>query len=113
MKEIVFDTIQQVNDFYGVTTFHPLVSVVHINRIDNMKAAKMKYHYGVYALWLKETKGCNLSYGRTPYDFDEQTVTSFEPGQTISVETTNQSVRPRCIGLLFHPDFINRTNLWA
>lgn len=27
------------------------------------------------------------------------------------MEITNQSVRPRCIALLFHPDFMNRTQL--
>ena len=111
MEEIKFDTIQQVNDHYGITTLHPLVTVVHLERIDYTAAAKAQVHYGVYAIWLKETKGCNLSYGRTPYDFDEQTVTSFEPGQTVTVEMTDRSVRPKCVGLLFHPDFLNPTNL--
>lgn len=111
MKEIRLDTIQQANDYYGATTFHPLVTVVHIEREVNTMPLKYQVHYGLYAIWLKETKACNLSYGRTPYDFDEQTVTSFEPGQTLTVEVTNQSIRPRCVGLLFHPDFLRRTNL--
>ena len=111
MEEIRFDSIQQVNDYYGITTFHPLVTVVHLERSNYTATAKSQEHYGVYAIWLKETKGCNLSYGRTPYDFDEQTVTSFEPGQTVTVEMTDRSVRPKCVGLLFHPDFLNRTNL--
>ena len=111
MEEIRFDSIQQVNDYYGITTFHPLVTVVHLERSNYTATAKSQVHYGVYAIWLKETKGCNLSYGRTPYDFDEQTVTSFEPGQTVTVEMTDRSVRPKCVGLLFHPDFLNPTNL--
>ena len=111
MQEIRFDSIQQVNDYYGITTLHPLVTVVHLERTNYATAAKSLIHYGLYAIWLKETKGCNLSYGRTPYDFDEQTVTSFEPGQTVTVEVTDQSIRPKCVGLLFHPDFLHRTNL--
>lgn len=111
IDKIRFDTIQQVNDFYGVPTLHPMVSVLHLERTDSEALSKYQQHYGVYAIWLKETKGCNLSYGRTPYDFDEQTVTSFEPGQTVTVEITNRNIRPRCIGLLFHPDFLNRTQL--
>lgn len=111
IDKIRFDIIQQVNDFYGVPTFHPMVSVLHLERTDSEALSKYQLHYGVYAIWLKETKGCNLSYGRTPYDFDEQTVTSFEPGQTVTVEITNRNIRPRCIGLLFHPDFLNRTHL--
>ena len=111
IDKIRFDTIQQVNDFYGVPTLHPMVSVLHLERTDSEALSKYQLHYGVYAIWLKETKGCNISYGRTPYDFDEQTVTSFEPGQTVTVEITNRNIRPRCIGLLFHPDFLNRTQL--
>ncbi|MGN0187961.1 MAG: helix-turn-helix domain-containing protein [Candidatus Cryptobacteroides sp.] len=111
MEEIRFDTIQQVNDHYGVSTLHPLVTVVRLDKYIYERPVLRKIHYGVYALWLKETKGCKLSYGRTPYDFDEQTVTSFEPGQTVTVEVTENNIRPRCIGLLFHPDFLHRTNL--
>lgn len=111
MKKVCFDSIRQVNDFYEVPTLPPMVSVVHLERTDSEALPKYQLHYGIYAIWLKETKGCNLSYGRTPYDFDEQTVTSFEPGQTVTVEITNRNIRPRCIGLLFHPDFLNRTQL--
>ncbi len=111
MKDIKLDTIQDVNDYYGATTFHPLVTVVHLDRSEFETALKYQINYGVYAIWLKETKGCNMSYGRTPYDFDEQTVTSFEPGQTVTVEIIDKSVRPRCVGLFFHPDFLRRTNL--
>ena len=111
MEEIRFDTIEQVNDYYGITTLHPLVTVIHLERMDYTAPVKAQIRYGLYAIWLKETKGCNLSYGRTPYDFDEQTVTSFEPGQTVKVEMTGSGIRPKCVGLLFHPDFLNRTNL--
>ncbi len=111
MQEIKFETIQQVNDYYGIETLHPMVTVVHLERSNYATTVTSRVHYGVYALWLKETKGCNLSYGRTPYDFDEQTVTSFEPGQKVTVEVTDKMIRPRCVGLLFHPDFLRRTAL--
>lgn len=111
MKTVCFGSIRQVNDFYGTPTLHPMVSILHLDRSESEEVAKYQVHYGIYAIWLKETKGCNLSYGRTPYDFDEQTVTSFEPGQMVTVEMTNHQVRPRYIALLFHPDFLNRTPL--
>lgn len=111
MQTVFFDSIQQVNDFYGVPTLHPMVSILHLDLAEAEEVTKYQVHYGIYAIWLKETKGCNLSYGRTPYDFDVQTVTSFEPGQMVTVEITHQSVRPRCVALLFHPDFLNRTQL--
>ena len=68
-------------------------------------------HYGFYALYLKENKGCKLSYGRTEYDFDEMTVTSFAPGQVVTVEPNPEVPFAKYIGLAFHPDLLNRTSL--
>lgn len=77
MQEIYLDTIQSFNDYHGLQTLHPLVSVVHVENTEHIKSCMM--HYRLYAIYLKETKACRLSYGRTPYDFDEMTVTSFAP----------------------------------
>ena len=109
MKEIHFDTVQQFNDFYGFETLHPLVSVVRCEKQQPIDECLV--HYGVYALFLKENKGCKLSYGRTPYDFDEMTVTSFAPGQQILVEPNPDVVFPKWTALVFHPDFLARTQL--
>lgn len=68
-------------------------------------------HYGLYAIYLKENKGCKLSYGRTPYDFDEMTVTSFAPGQSIIVQPNPDVPFAKYTALVFHPDFLNRTSL--
>ena len=111
MEDYYLDTIQQVNDHYGVTTLHPLISVVHLDRQPYPSVEKARFHFGVYAIWLKKTKGCTLSYGRTPYDFDVETVTSFEPGQVVTAEVKESQVRPESIGLFFHPDLLNRTHL--
>ena len=109
MNEIHFDTIQQFNDFHGFETLHPLVSVVRCER--QQPVAEGLFHYGVYALFLKENKGCKLSYGRTKYDFDEMTVTSFAPGQSVRVEPNPDVPNPKWTALLFHPDFLARTQL--
>ena len=84
MQEIHLNTIQDFNDYNGMETLHPLVSVLHVDSTEHIQKCVM--HYGLYALYLKETKGCKLSYGRTAYDFDEMTVTSFAPGQVVTVE---------------------------
>ncbi|MBR5763164.1 MAG: AraC family transcriptional regulator [Bacteroidaceae bacterium] len=108
MKEVFIDSVQKYNDYYGFETLHPLVSVV---RMDMPYAQEeMMMHCGLYMIFLKENKGCKLSYGRTKYDFDEMTVTSFEPGQVIHVEQ-NGGIVPKWTGLIFHPDFLARTNL--
>ena len=109
MQDVYFQTIQEFNDFYGLETLHPLVSVVRFDKPQALEEAT--YHYGLYALFLKENKGCKLSYGRTEYDFDEMTVTSFAPGQVIHVEPNPDVPVPKWTAVVFHPDLLNRTQL--
>ena len=90
-------------------TVHPLVSVLRVENTDHIQECVM--HYGLYAIYLKENKGCRLSYGRTPYDFDEMTVTSFAPGQTVRVEPNPEEPLAKFTALAFHPDLLNRTPL--
>ena len=109
MKEVFINTIQDFNDYQGMETLHPLVSVVLVENTEHIKECVM--HYGVYAIYLKENKGCKLSYGRTPYDFDEMTVTSFAPGQVVNVEPNPDVPFAKFTALVFHPDLLNRTAL--
>lgn len=109
MQDIYVNSIQDFNDYQGVETLHPLVSVVRVENTDHIKECVM--HYGLYAVYLKENKGCKLSYGRTPYDFDEMTVTSFAPGQSIRVEPNPDVPFAKFTALVFHPDILNRTEL--
>lgn len=109
MQDVYFHTIQEFNDFYGLETLHPLVSVVRFDKPRALEEAT--YHYGLYALFLKENKGCKLSYGRTEYDFDEMTVTSFAPGQVIHVELNPDVPVPKWTAIVFHPDLLSRTPL--
>lgn len=109
MQEIFLNTIQDFNDYNGVETLHPMVSIVHVDNTDHIQECAM--HYGLYAIYLKENKGCRLSYGRTQYDFDEMTVTSFAPGQVVTVEPNPEVPFAKFTALAFHPDFLNRTSL--
>lgn len=109
MQEVFLNTIQEFNDYQGVETLHPLVSVVHVENTEHIQECVM--HYGVYVIYLKENKGCKLSYGRTPYDFDKMTVTSFAPGQVVTVEPNPDVPFAKFTALVFHPDLLNRTAL--
>lgn len=106
---IKLDTIEQYNQLYGLETLHPLVAVVDLS-----KASRFPTHftlnYGVYALYLKQTKCGDLRYGKQMYDYQEGTVTSFAPGQVVEVKVTD-FVPPKSKGLLFHPDLIRGTSL--
>lgn len=109
MQEVFLNTVQDFNDYQGMETLHPLVSVIHVENTEHIRECMM--HYGLYAIYLKETKGCKLSYGRTPYDFDEMTVTSFAPGQVVTVEPNPDVPFAKFTALAFHPDLLNRTSL--
>ncbi len=111
MQEIYFNTVKDFNDYYGFETLHPLVSVARFDKAVQLEEHIL--HYKLYALFLKENKGCTLSYGRTKYDFDEMTVTSFAPGQSVHVKPDPSVIYPKWTALVFHPDFLSRTSLGA
>lgn len=105
---INFATIQDFNDYFGLPTQHPLVSV--INMYDCKPIESMRHTMSFYAIFLKEEKNCELIYGRTHYDYDKGDVVCMAPGQVIGVENGGV-VRPAGYGLFFDPDLIHGTNL--
>ena len=112
METIKTDTIEQYNRFFGFHTQHPLVSVVHFDRSEGQPAEQAyRMTFGFYALFLKKTVGCTINYGKTKYDYDDETVVCFAPGQTIGVQSIEGGPVPEADALLFHPDFLHRTPL--
>lgn len=109
-QTVKLEIVDQYNSLYGLETLHPLVSV-----IDLTKATKSVNHiqmsYELYALFLKQTKSCDIKYGRKFYDYQEGTIVCFAPGQTASVETLENEVNPPVYGIVFHPDLIRGTAL--
>ena len=109
MEEILkVNSIEQYNQLFGFETTHPLVGHVRFDHASQQKQYRMSM--GFYALFLKETKGCVINYGKTTYDFDDQTIVCFAPGQTVGfTPITGKPAKSR--GILFHPDFIRGTSL--
>lgn len=103
------NTIDSYNSLFGLETRHPLVAVV-----DLADATRFPSHftmnYGIYALFLKQTRCGDIRYGRQTYDYQEGTVTSFAPGQVVEVNM-EPGFKPKARGLLFHPDLIRGTSL--
>lgn len=107
---IQLDNIKTYNELYGLQTRHPLVAVVDLTKAERC-VNHLKINYGIYALFLKNGIDCTLKYGRQTYDYQEGTVTSFAPGQLVGVEMKRDVVKPRVLGLLFHPDIFYGTSL--
>ena len=110
MEEVIkLNSVDQYNQMYGLETLHPLVTVVDLSKA-TLFPTHFTLNYGLYALFLKQTKCGDLRYGRQMYDYQEGTVTSFAPGQVVEVKVTD-GIRPKSHGILFHPDLIRGTSL--
>ena len=103
------DSVDVYNQLFGLETLHPLVNVV-----DLAEATRFPTHftlnYGLYALFLKDTKCGDIRYGRQTYDYQDGTIVSFAPGQVAETEM-QEGVKPKAKGILFHPDLIKGTSL--
>lgn len=110
MSEITrIDTVQQYNDYFGVETLHPLVSL-----IDGRKAKPLRFcHklYNVYSVLLKDADCGNLRYGRSIYDYQKGTMLFLAPGQVMGSEDDGQLHQPEGWVLAFHPEFLHGTPL--
>lgn len=110
MEEVIkLDTVDRYNKLYGFETLHPLVAVVDLSEATRFPS-RATLNFGVYALYLKQTKCGDLRYGKQIYDYQEGTVTSFAPGQVVGMQMED-GVRPQSHGLVFHPDLIRGTSL--
>ncbi len=106
----LIDSIDKYNKWYGKETLHPLVTVInHETPAKWMNGATLRYN--VYGLFLKQGEGCVARYGREKYDYQEGTIVTFAPGQTVTVEWREDLPMPPSRGLLFHPDLIHGTAL--
>lgn len=110
MDEVIkVDTIDQYNKLFGLETLHPLVSVVDLSKAP-VWPEHFRFNYGVYCLYLKETKCGAITYGRQTYDYQDGSVIGFAPGQIANVDM-ERGMKPSGLGVLFHPDLIRGTSL--
>jgi AraC family transcriptional regulator, transcriptional activator of pobA len=111
MEEIVkIESVDQYNKLRGVTTLHPLVSVIDSSKAKPMPAGT--FNMGLYAVYLKHIKCGELRYGRNYYDYQDGTLVFVAPGQIIGKQPNVTTVlEPKGWALTFHPDLIKGTPL--
>lgn len=109
-KILNMDSVDLYNKLYGLETLNPLVSVVDLNKVTRVMDYN-RWNYGIYALYLKMEKACDIRYGRQHYDYQEGTVVCFAPGQTAEITLTTDRVQMNVLGILFHPDLLRGTSL--
>lgn len=109
-----FDTVTEYNALNNHETLHPLVSVIDFSKAnprswDGEKSVRI--NYGLYCIFLKDVKGCDIKYGQNYYDYQEGTLVFAAPGQMMVIETDGQVYQPKGYALVFHPDLIRGTSL--
>lgn len=108
-KILRIDTVRNYNDYIGVDTLHPLVSVINFNEVPQVINFRM--FMGVYALFLKNIKCGNMTYGCQPYDYEDGTLVFVSPGQVYGIDSNGVPMVPSGYALVFHPDLIKGTDL--
>lgn len=110
MNEIMkIDTVQQYNDYFGIETLHPLVSVVDARYARPTPLGRKLY--GVYAVLLKDGDCGSLKYGRSIYDYQQGAMLFIAPGQVMGSEDDGQLHQPKGWILTFHPELLRGTPL--
>ena len=109
-KILNLDSVDLYNKLYGLETLNPLVSVIDLNKATS-SVDLIRFNYGIYALYLKLEKACDIKYGRQTYDYQEGTIVCFAPGQTAETNPTTDKFQVNAHGILFHPDLLRGTSL--
>jgi len=103
------NSVTEYNQLRGIKTLHPLVTMLDLSKAAPMPA--QNFHFGLYAIYLKELECGELSYGRSKYDYQEGTLVFIAPGQVLGIQPKVQTFQPKGWALLFDPEFIRGTSL--
>lgn len=103
-------SVTQFNSTRGQATLHPLVSI--LDQSKSKKIRSYRYLSELYVIFLKDIKCEPMSYGRTHYDYQEETLIFIAPGQVFGFNLSKEIlVQPNGWALVFHPDFIRGSSL--
>ncbi len=103
------DTVGQYNNYAGVDTLHPLVSIINFEHVSALQYYKR--YMGVYAVFLKDINCGNIVYGCQSYDYEDGTLVFIAPGQVYGIDSKGVKKQPSGYALVFHPDLIVGTSL--
>ena len=113
MSDIVeISTISDYCSAFNMPALHPLVTVLDLSKGSwnvEKKVESVRYHF--YGVFLKQGQSCVMRYGRQNYDYQDGTLVFIGPGQIVNISHVDTEAKPSGYALLFHRDFLLRTNL--
>ncbi|GAB2606470.1 helix-turn-helix domain-containing protein [Spirosoma areae] len=108
-KIIKIESVAQFNAERGQPTLHPLVSVLDQSKSTPIQATRSMS--GLYIIFLKDLKCEDMAYGRSHYDYQDETLLFIAPGQVFGFNEAANRIQPTGWALAFHPDLIRGTSL--
>ncbi len=107
-KKASVDSISKFNAYVGQETLHPLISVIDFSKLKPFKFRRAQM--GVYAIFIKEVKCGDITYGCNHYDYDEGSLLFIAPDQLYGVDV-EEAQQGKGHAILFHPDLLFGTSL--
>lgn len=107
MSEIIrLNTISDYCERYGCPMMHPLITLVDVDKMTNLRHELKSC--GFYCVFFKDKEG-KLVYGLNHYEFEEGTLVFVAPDQVFGTIEDDAIGRPACQALLFHPSLVQDT----
>ena len=103
------ESVQDYNENLGVETLHPLVSVVDMSELPEIRHSLKRF--GFYCIFLKQLECGTILYGRSQYDYREGTLVCVAPGQVAGADDGGVTKNAKGWILMFHPDLLRGTSL--
>ncbi|KLT67076.1 AraC family transcriptional regulator [Pedobacter sp. BMA] len=104
------ESVTQFNSERGQQTLHPLITVLDQSKSQPIRVTK--FISELYVIFLKNEKCADLRYGRSHYDYQEDSLIFLSPGQVVGFDAENgTTIQPNGWALAFHPDMIRGTAL--
>lgn len=102
-------SVQDYNNNLGVETLHPLVSVINMSDLPEIRHSLKRF--GFYCVFLKQLDCGAILYGQSQYDYREGTLVFVAPGQIAGIDDGKSTLQPKGWILMFHPDLLRGTAL--
>ncbi len=106
---IKINSVTEYNIMAGHETLHPLISVIDFAKVKPF--AFKKTQINLYAIFLKDIKCGNITYGINNYDYEEGTLIFISPGQVYGIDSKGEKRQAAGNAIVFHPDLIRGTAL--
>jgi AraC-like DNA-binding protein len=102
------NTLRDYNERFGFKGGNHLVNVVDFRTAE--KCENGSFTIGFYIVKLKLKRCGDILYGKTEYDYTEDSMFCFAPGQLVRINLKKDE-KPNSVCLLFHPDLLHGTEL--